>query len=74
MKLKHYMHNALSIYRTKYCETTFLALPHLSNIIFNRPVVGKTKLFRQKSQQTHYYCRSATKCANACQYPLLWFQ
>jgi len=74
IKLKHYMHDALSFYQTKYFETTFLALPHLSYIIFNRPVVGKTKLLRQKSQQTHYYCRSATEVANACQYPLLYFQ
>jgi len=71
MKLKRYMHNGLSVYQTKYCKTTFLALPRLSYIIFNRPVVGKTKLLRQKSQQTHYYCRIATKLANAYQYPLL---
>jgi len=25
VKLKHYMHNGLSIYQTKYCETTFPA-------------------------------------------------
>jgi len=29
-------------------------LPRLSYIIFNRPVVRKTTLLRQKSQQTHY--------------------
>jgi len=29
IKLKHYMHNGLSIYQTKYCKTTFLALPWL---------------------------------------------
>jgi len=26
MNLKHYMQNGLSIYQTKYCMTTFLAL------------------------------------------------
>ena len=33
-KLKHYMHNGLSIYQTKYCKTTFLGLarPILHNI------------------------------------------
>jgi len=25
LKLKHYMHNGLSIYQNKYCKTTFLA-------------------------------------------------
>jgi len=25
IKLKHYLHNGLSIYQNKYCETTFLA-------------------------------------------------
>jgi len=30
IKLKHYMYNGLSIYQTKYCKTTFLALPCLS--------------------------------------------
>jgi len=54
------MHNGLSIYQTKYCETTFLALPCLSYILLNRPVVGKTALLHQKSQQTHYYYRVAT--------------
>jgi len=49
------MHNGLSIYQTKYCKTTFLALPCLSYTLFNRPVVGKTTWLRQKSQQTHYY-------------------
>jgi len=33
MKLKRYMHNALSIYQTQYCKTTFLALPCLSYTI-----------------------------------------
>jgi len=65
------MHNGLSIYQTKYCKTTFPALPCLSSIIFNRPVVGKTALLRQKSQQTHYYYRIATKLAKAYQYLLL---
>jgi len=45
------MHNGLSIYRTKYCKITFLALPRLSYILCNRPAVGKTTLLRQKSQQ-----------------------
>jgi len=53
MKLKRYIHNGLSIYQTKYCVTTFRGLPHLSCIIFNRPVVGKTTSLRQRSQQTH---------------------
>jgi len=45
MKLKHYdTYNGLSIYQTKYGKTTFLALPRLSYIIFNHPVVGKTML------------------------------
>jgi len=35
----------------------------LSYILFNRPVVGKTALLRQKSQQTHYYYITATKLA-----------
>jgi len=25
IKLKHYMHNGLSIYQTQYCKTTFFA-------------------------------------------------
>jgi len=70
MKLKHYAHNGLSIYQTKYCKTTFLALPCISYILFNRPVAGKTALLSQKSQQTHYY-RIATK--HAYQYLLLQF-
>jgi len=49
IKLKHYMHNGLSIYQTKCCKTTFLALSRLSYIIFNRPVVCKTTLLRHKS-------------------------
>jgi len=65
------MHNGLSTYQTKYCKITFLALPRLSYIIFNRPVVGKTKLLREKSQQTHYYYTIATKRAKAYQYLLL---
>jgi len=55
MKLKRYMHNGLSIYQTKYCKTTFLTSPCPCNILFNRPVVGKTALLRLKMQQTHYY-------------------
>jgi len=49
----------------------FLALPRLSYIIFNRPVVDKTILLRQKSQQAYYFYRIATKLAKACQYQLL---
>jgi len=52
IKLKHYMYNGLSIYQTKRCKTTILALPRLSYIIFNRRVVGKTTL---------YYGRSCSK-------------
>jgi len=55
MKLKRYMHNGLSIYWTKYWKTTFLALPCLSYKLFNRAVVGKTALLRQKLQIKHYY-------------------
>jgi len=66
-----YMHNGLSIYQTKYCKTTFRASPCPSYILFNRPVVGKTALLRQKSQQTYYYYRTATKLAKAYQYLLL---
>jgi len=71
IKLKQYMYNGLSIYQTKYCNTTYLALPSQSYIIFNRPAVGKTTLLRQKSQQTHYYHRIATKLAKAYKYRLL---
>jgi len=71
MKLKRYIHNGLSIYQTKYCKTTFRALPCLSSMLFNRPVVGKTALLRQKSQQAHYYYRIANKLAKAYQYQLL---
>jgi len=63
------MNNGLSIYQTKYCKTTFLASPCLCYILFNRLVVGKTTLLRQKSQQIHY--RIATKLAKAYQYLLL---
>ena len=63
------MHNGLSIYQTKYCR--FLALPRLSYILFNRPVVVKTTLLRQKSQQTHYYYRIATEVPKEYQYLLL---
>jgi len=44
------MYNGLSIYETKYCKTTCLALPRLSYIIFNRSVVDKTTLLRPKSR------------------------
>jgi len=63
------MHNGLSIYQTKdyiSCLTT-----PFQHITFNRPVVGKTKLLCQKSQQTHYYYRIATKFAKAYQNLLL---
>jgi len=43
-------------------------------MMFNRPVVGKTTLLRQKSQQTHYYYRIATKLAKAYHHLLLQFQ
>jgi len=49
IKLKHYMHDGLNIYQAKYCETTYLALPRIAYITFNRPVADKTTL-RQKSQ------------------------
>jgi len=49
IKLKHYMYCGLSIYKTKYSKTTFLALPRLSYTIFNRPVVGRATLC-QKSK------------------------
>jgi len=62
------MHNGLSIYPTKYCKTTFLALPPLSYIVFHRPVVGKTTLLSQESHPPHYYRRIATKRARAYQY------
>jgi len=52
MKLIHYRHNGLSIYQTKYCKTTFLALTHLSYITFNCQVVAKMTLLLQKSQQS----------------------
>jgi len=65
------MQNGLSIYQTKYYKTTFLALPCLSYVILNRPVVGKTTLLCEKSQHTHYYFRIANKLAKAYQYLLL---
>jgi len=48
MKLKRCMHNGLSIYQTMYCKTTFLASPRLCYTLFNRLVLGKTALLRQK--------------------------
>jgi len=60
-----YMHNGLSFYQIMYCKATFLALPRLSYIIFNGPVVVKTTLLRPKLQQTHYHYRIATKLAKA---------
>jgi len=33
------MRDELTIYQNRYCKTTFLALPRLSYIILNRPVV-----------------------------------
>jgi len=64
IKLKCYMYE-LSIYQTKYCKNTFLALTRLSYITFNRQVVSKTTLLRQKLQQSHDYYRIATKLAKA---------
>ena len=52
-------------------ETTFLAVARIAYIIFNSRVVDKTRLLHQKSQQTHYYYRIATKLAKAWQYLLL---
>jgi len=71
MTLKQYIHNGLSIYQTTYCKTTFLALPRLLYIIFNRPVVDKTTLLRPKSQRTQYYDKIATNITKAYQYLLL---
>jgi len=65
------MYNGLSIYQVKHCKTMFLTLPRLSYKIFNRPVVGKSTLLCQKSQQTHSYYRIAKKLAKAYQYLLL---
>ena len=50
---------------------TLSRLPHLSYITVKRPVVGKTILLRQISQQAHYYYRITTKLAQAYQYLLL---
>jgi len=51
IKLKHYMHNELSIYHNKYCK---IAFPRIVYILYSfiRPVVGKTTL-RQKSLPSH---------------------
>jgi len=57
------MHSGLSIYQTKDCETTFLALPRIAYIILYYPIVGKTTLLYQKLQQTHYNYRTAPKIA-----------
>jgi len=54
------MHNGLSFY-----QTTFPALPPLSNIIFNRAVLDKKTLLRPESQEIHYYYTIATKLAKA---------
>jgi len=46
------MHNALSIYPTTLPTVRPCFLPYhliLHNSVFNRPVVGKTTLLRQKS-------------------------
>jgi len=40
--------NGLTICQTKYCKITFLALLCLVYLIFNRPVVGRATLLRQK--------------------------
>jgi len=47
------MYKGLRIYRNKYCEAAFLALPRIAYIMFNRPVMAKTILLRHNSQQTH---------------------
>jgi len=60
----------LSIYQTKYSKNTFLALPCLSYITFNREVVGKTALLCQKLQPTHDCYKMATKLAEAYHYLL----
>jgi len=57
----------IEIYQTKYCDTTFLALPHIAYIIFNCPIVGKTTLLYQKLQQTHHNYRIAPKIAKTYQ-------
>ena len=51
IKLKHYIHNGLSICQNKYSETMFLDLTRLAYIILNRPVADKTTFLRQKSPQ-----------------------
>jgi len=60
------MHNGLSICQNKFCKTAILAYHAYPVLIFNRPVVGKTTVLRQKSYQTHYYYyRIATTLAKA---------
>jgi len=58
-----YMHNGLRINETKNGKTTFLALSRLAYLIFNHPIVGKTKPLRQKWQQIQCYLRIANKLA-----------
>ena len=57
------MHHGFSINQTKYCKTSFLALPCLSCLLFNRPVVAKTSWLHLKSQQTDDYYRIAPELA-----------
>ena len=73
IKLKHYMHKWSEHLANQvgYCETTFLALPRIAYIIFNRVVAGKTTILRQKSQLSHYYYRIATKLVKTHHYLLL---
>jgi len=57
---------------SKYCKPTFLAFPGPAYLnMRNRLVVGKTILLRQKSRQTNYLFRIATKLAKAYRYQLL---
>jgi len=72
VNVKHYTHNELSIYQTKQVlqhHVSCLPTPSLLNMQYL--LVGKTTLLRQKSQQTNYYFRIATKLAKAYQYKLL---
>ena len=43
------MYNGLSIYQTKHCKTMFLALPCLTFVIFNCPVVSKKQYYHIKN-------------------------
>ena len=74
MKLKHCM--SLSVMDRASAKPIavrppFLALPCIVCLIFKHPVVGEATLLRQKTQQTHYYFRIATKPAKTYQNMLL---